>query len=148
MKNTLESKILLALNLIKESQLIDTAKPMISTEPMDVSKAEKIKLFIENYKSHYHKELRKLDNTYEAVPKRFRSGDVFGYIVWNHYTKLGGQFFYIVTGVEYGRYMVLLMNGQIAALDANGENVPLDKIKYQMQLDRWNLSLKDVLMGL
>lgn len=128
--------------LLTESQLKHITEILVG---VDTEKLTKIKNFISDFKNYERKDIYKLV-TYSSVPRRFHDGKIFGQIVYNYYTKKGGQFYFISTGVR--KYIILLLNDKLVGLDSKGDHADLDRLERIMELSKWGLTLKEVLTSL
>ena len=126
--------------LLTESQLKYITEIMVDNEKID-----NIKKFIADFKDYERKDIYKLV-TYSSVPRKFHDGKIFGQIVYNHYTKKGGQFYFISTGVR--KYIILILNDKMVGIDSKGDHADLDRLERVMELNKWGLTLKEVLSSL
>ena len=127
---------------ITESQLKHITEILLGVDP---EKMDNIKKFLEDFKNYERKDIYKLV-TYSSVPRKFHDGGIFGQIVYNHYTKKGGQFYFISTGVR--KYIILILNGKMVGIDSKGDHADLDRLERVMELNKWGLTLKEVLTSL
>ena len=125
--------------LLTESQLKKITEILVG---VDAEKIKNINSYLEDFRDYNKRALIKLDS-YSKVPRRFHSTDIFGPIVYNYYTKKGGQFFFISTGMK--KYIILLINDKLIGMNSLGENIDVDKLEYVMNLKNWGLTLKELL---